>query len=120
MPAQARPLVTVAALALILGLGGACGGDSKPVCNGASGAQLCLDGKGDAYEMRASGFQPGSQIFIAADGQGDRAIAVEPDGSIAKGGVIGVLGEDGPERPKRVTVHGISQDGTPVTFDVVP
>lgn len=109
-------VVLAAALAV-----GACSSDEpEQVCEGAGGARLCLTPKGDAYELSASGFQPGSQIFLAADGKGDRAIVVNAEGGIDPGGVVSVLGEDGPARPERVTVQGTAADGGPVTIEVVP
>jgi hypothetical protein len=108
----------VVGLALLLA--GCDSGGAERTCAGAGGAELCLTPKGDAYELSATGFQPGSELYLAADGQGDRAIAVDPEGGIATGGIVQVLGEDGPERPERVTVHGTTRDGQPVTFEVVP
>lgn len=92
--------------------------ESQSLCRRSNGAELCLRGDGNAYELVGSGFRARSELAFIMEGDGLRPmmVAVDDRGTTSQAGVAGVMA--GPVE-QRVTVSGMSAGGLGTTFDFV-
>jgi hypothetical protein len=113
---RGRSICMVAAMSMGLA-GAACGSSpSESLCRRSAGAELCLVGDGDSYEIEGAGFASRSELVVVFDGGGDRpmVLTTADDGTASESATAGVMA--GPVE-QRLMVTGLAADGASATFD---
>ncbi len=132
-----RARAWIVAVAGILVIGGCGDGGGRQTCVADSGARACLvpSTSGPGRQFKATGFQPNSDVQVTRDGPMNPEVAVGPggqppgstppqsiqlhigaDGTLSKGGGLGVVGVTG---PVTFTVSGKTGTGTDVVLSLV-